>query len=65
MRILLLNGPNLGRLGRRNVAVYGTTTLAQVVEACRTRAASIVATTRPTPSEQSAVIVPHGSTIRL
>nr|NLD40198.1 3-dehydroquinate dehydratase [Actinomycetales bacterium] len=39
MRILLLNGPNLGRLGRRNVAVYGTTTLAQVVEACRTRAA--------------------------
>ncbi|MGH2455161.1 MAG: type II 3-dehydroquinate dehydratase [Candidatus Limnocylindria bacterium] len=35
MRILLLNGPNLGSLGRRQPEVYGTTTLAEIVAACR------------------------------
>ena len=38
MRILLLNGPNLGRLGFRQPEVYGTTTLADVVTAVRERA---------------------------
>jgi 3-dehydroquinate dehydratase-2 len=44
MRILLLNGPNLGRLGQRNPAIYGTTTLAEVVEAARIHAAARGAT---------------------
>ena len=35
MRVLVLNGPNLGRLGRREPEKYGTTTYAELVELCR------------------------------
>lgn len=33
-RVLVLNGPNLGRLGRRQPEVYGTTTYAELVDLC-------------------------------
>lgn len=36
MRVLVLNGPNLSRLGTRETEVYGTTTYAALVEACGT-----------------------------
>jgi 3-dehydroquinate dehydratase-2 len=34
MRVLVLNGPNLGRLGRRQPDIYGPTTYAELVELC-------------------------------
>ncbi len=40
MKILLLNGPNLGILGRRQPEVYGTRTLAEIVDAVREHAAA-------------------------
>ena len=36
MRVLVLNGPNLGRLGRRQPEVYGTTTHDELADRCVT-----------------------------
>jgi len=38
MRILILNGPNLGSLGRRQPEVYGSMSLPEIVEAAHAHA---------------------------
>ena len=38
MKILVVNGPNLNTLGRRDVSVYGVKSLSEIEEAVRSRA---------------------------
>jgi 3-dehydroquinate dehydratase-2 len=40
-RVLVLNGPNLGRLGTREPAVYGSTTYPELVGLCTAAAAEV------------------------
>jgi len=41
MRVLVLNGPNLGRLGAREPEVYGSATHDELVDRCATAAAEL------------------------
>ncbi len=40
-RVMILNGPNLNLLGVREPHIYGTTTLAEIREACEREAAKL------------------------
>jgi 3-dehydroquinate dehydratase-2 len=57
VKILLLNGPNLGRLGQRNPDIYGTTTLAQVVEMAQVRAAELGASLEAFQSNHEGALI--------
>ena len=53
--IYILNGPNLNRLGRREPAIYGTTTLAELEAQCRMEAASVPIEFRQSNSESQLI----------
>lgn len=66
--IYILNGPNLNRLGRREPDIYGTVTLAEVEQQCRSEAGGQPIEFRQTNSEAQLLdwiheAIDHGSGI--
>ncbi len=63
LRILVLNGPNLGRLGTRQPEVYGTTTLADVDAGLQELAAQlgVEVELRQTDAEHEMLAWVHGA----
>jgi 3-dehydroquinate dehydratase-2 len=57
MRILLLNGPNLGRLGQRQPEIYGRTTLAEIEAAAAAHAAALGHTLVALQSNHEGVLI--------
>ena len=49
--LYILNGPNLNRLGQREPAIYGKTTLAEIEAQCRAEAAAVQVEFRQSNSE--------------
>jgi 3-dehydroquinate dehydratase-2 len=62
--IYVLNGPNLNRLGTREPAIYGTTTLAEIAADCRREAGAIPLEFRQTNSEAEMIGWIHEATGR-
>jgi 3-dehydroquinate dehydratase-2 len=56
-RILLLNGPNLGQLGRREPGVYGTASLAEIESTLRAQAAAAGHELAPFQSDSEADLI--------
>lgn len=57
MRILLVNGPNLNTLGRREPEVYGTDTLPDIVQRLEDRARELGATVLHCQSNHEGAII--------
>lgn len=55
--ILLINGPNLNLLGTREPHIYGTTTLADVENSCKSHAASLGAALEAFQSNHEGAII--------
>jgi 3-dehydroquinate dehydratase-2 len=62
MKVLVLNGPNLGELGRREPGIYGVATYAELVAACEQTAADLghTAEVRQTDDEATMLGWLHG-----
>ena len=56
-QVLVLNGPNLGRLGSREPEVYGSATLTDLADLCRDRGAEhgLIVDVRQTDSESELI----------
>ena len=54
-RLYVLNGPNLNRLGKREPAIYGTTTLAEIEAMCRAAAPTCAIEFRQSNAESQTV----------
>jgi len=57
--LYMLNGPNLNRLGEREPAIYGATTLAEIEAQCRAEAAPDAIVFRQTNSEAQLIDLIH------
>ena len=57
--IYVLNGPNLNRLGKREPAIYGATTLAEVEQICRAAAGDRSIVFHQTNSEEKLIDLVH------
>src|SRR5262245_11676475 len=57
MRVLLVHGPNLNRLGARNPAVYGTVTLDEIVRTVAERAQAAGASVRTFQSNHEGALI--------
>lgn len=57
MTVIVLNGPNLGRLGRREPAVYGSTTHDDLVEMIRAEAAELGLSAEVRQSDSEAQLI--------
>lgn len=57
--IYVLNGPNLNRLGKREPAIYGTTTLGEVEHLCRAAAGDRAIVFQQTNSEEKLIDLVH------
>jgi len=57
MKVLVLHGPNLNLLGRRETSVYGTTTLAEINDQLIALGASLGVEVRCTQSNHEGVLI--------